>query len=422
MTRNLTTLILGFYFFFYLIPQYIVDVYYVYDRYTIQLLYLSLLNIITTGILIFKGEFNSLLLLIKKNSHILSYSFFIIIAIVSAFKAENYIESIVVLSKFITLFISFVLVLFLASNKKLNFLNLFIYFTVIGILFESYSVNSSVYENVINNGNFLGRSMDYRGFTGNPNITSFAITMKLPVLVYLIFNLKNKYILGLVSLLLSFSLLAIILLFSRAALIALFLVLIFIVLYVTIKRTKTNLIKFSIIIFAIISSVFTYDFFNEKNTTDLISTRFSSVTDPSSDESVNERLNFYKIAIEDIKNNPILGVGIGNWKLTSIQPANKFLNGYRIPYRVHNDFLEVMAETGIIGGLCFIYFICYPFWFSFKKAFYAKKFDLYCLICLVVGVYLVDSMLNFPMHRPIIICYLFFIFAVFNNLKTNQSQ
>ena len=63
---------------------------------------------------------------------------------------------------------------------------------------------------------------------------------------------------------------------------------------------------------AIIVSAGLYSSLNDKNTSDIIKDRFSNVTSPQNDDSVNERLGFYKIATEDIINNPILGIGIGN--------------------------------------------------------------------------------------------------------------
>ena len=417
MSKTLTTALLSLYFFFYLLPQHIEGVYYVYDRLNVQTVYLSILNIVVFLILIKKREINSLLSLLKKNYHLLSYFFFIIIATVSIIAAVNKVESIVTLSKFITFFISFVFIVYLANKNNINYLKVFISLTVIGILLESFTVNSAIYDSVISNGKLLGRSMEYRGFTGNPNITSFAIAIKIPVLIYLIFNNNNKFITGFTTLLLSFSIVSIIALFSRAAMIALCLIFFFTLLFVLIKISKTNFKKFALIILATVASYWSYDFLNEKNTSDLIIDRFANVAEPSTDESVNERLGFYKIALEDIKNNPILGVGIGNWKLTSIQRANRFLRGYRIPYRVHNDFLEVFAEIGILGGLCFIYFIFYPFIFSFKNIFNNNDFTVYALIFLIAGVYIIDSMLNFPMNRAIMIIYLIFAFALFDNKK-----
>ena len=266
----------------------------------------------------------------------------------------------------------------------------------------------------LNNGNFLMRSLEYRGFTGNPNISSFSIVIKLPVIVFMTYVITNTYKKLFLHAIISSSILSVLLLLSRAALIAVVLIFLSLLIYTFINRTRANFINLSLFILAAYISFATYNLTNDKNTNDLLVDRFSTVTNSQADQSVNERANFYKIAFTDIKNNPILGVGIGNWKLTSIQRANKFLEGYRIPFRTHNDFLEVTAEVGIIGGLCFIYFIFFPFLFSFNKIRRGESFNAYHLIFLIVGVYILDSMLNFPMHRPVIINYLFFAFALFH--------
>jgi O-antigen ligase len=344
----------------------------------------------------------------------------IIIAFISLLVAENKIEGLIVISYLLTFFMSFVLILILSQHSKLNFLKLFLYFSVIGLIIESTRTNWLIFDNVINNGKILERTLEYRGFTGNINISSFSLSIKLPVLIYLVFTVQNKFSKSFFLILLSSSLLAIILLFSRAAIVALILVFISLILFVVINRSKLHVTNFFLILLASSVSFFSYDFINEKNTSDLIAERFSTVSSPASDESVNERLNFYKIAINDIKTYPVLGVGIGNWKITSIQRANTFLAGYRVPYRVHNDFLEVAAEIGIIGGLLFAYFIFFPFISSLIKALRSNKFEISFLIFLIVGVYIVDSLLNFPMHRPVIMSYLLFTFALFNNIKSKN--
>lgn len=426
MSKALTSVFLGIYFFIYTVPQYIADVYYVYDRVSVQFFLLSIINLIVIISLLKSNGLGNIKSIFYRNSHIFSLSIFILFAGLSIFIAINKIESIVVLASFITLFISFILILILSQNEKINFLKLFLFFSVIGIVFETVRTNLAIYDNVINNGNFLMRSMEFRGFTGNPNISSFSIAIKLPVIIFLIYTIKDVFKKFLLHAIIISSVLSILLLFSRAALLAVALIFLSLLIYTLLNRSKTNLINLLSIFIAAYISFFAYGLANDKNTNDILSERFTTVTDTkdSSDanKSVNERLNFYKIAFEDIRNNPILGLGIGNWKINSIQRANKFLDGYRIPYRVHNDFLELTAEVGIIGGTSFIYFIFYPFIFSFNKIRRKELFGPYHLIFLIVGVYIVDSMLNFPIHRPVISSYLFFAFALFHLNKNNNYE
>ena len=160
-------------------------------------------------------------------------------------------------------------------------------------------------------------------------------------------------------------------------------------------------------------STFSYNLINEKNAYNIIGERFSNVTNPSADGSVNERLNFYTTSVKSIIDKPILGIGLGNWKIKSIDLSKDIIKGYRVPYFVHNDFLQTAAEIGILGGLCFVFYILYPFWISFKKTIKHLRFNLDFMIFLIFSVYTVDSMLNFPFDRPINVIYLFFTIILF---------
>ena len=57
---------------------------------------------------------------------------------------------------------------------------------------------------------------------------------------------------------------------------------------------------------------------------------------------------------------PILGIGVGNWKIKSIQYAGDSVVGYTVPYHAHNDFLQIFAEIGIIGGLAYLMIYLIP--------------------------------------------------------------
>ncbi|MEK7181689.1 MAG: O-antigen ligase family protein [Patescibacteria group bacterium] len=61
-----------------------------------------------------------------------------------------------------------------------------------------------------------------------------------------------------------------------------------------------------------------------------------------------ERLRLWQEASVSIRENPILGTGIGNYSL-SVKPTTT----YREPIYVHNLFLDIAVEIGVFGALSF---------------------------------------------------------------------
>ena len=167
------------------------------------------------------------------------------------------------------------------------------------------------------------------------------------------------------------------------------------------------------LILTLILGILSYNIINEKNAYNILGERFSNVTNPVVDGSVNERLNFYTTAIGSIIDNPILGIGYGNWKIKSIDLSKEIIISYRVPYFAHNDFLQITAEIGIFGGICYMFYIFFPFWVSFKKTIKHRLFNIDFMIFLIFLIYIIDSMLNFPVNRPINLIYLFFAIILF---------
>ena len=67
-----------------------------------------------------------------------------------------------------------------------------------------------------------------------------------------------------------------------------------------------------------------------------------------------ERMIYQKIALEMVKERPLLGVGLNNFQLES---HRFFPEGRKYPSRVHNIYLLLAAETGLIGVGCFLLFL-----------------------------------------------------------------
>jgi O-antigen ligase len=215
------------------------------------------------------------------------------------------------------------------------------------------------------------------------------------------------------------SIITILLLGGRASIIALLFILIMIFIICILNTNKLKIINLSLSILIVVLSLFTYQYFNQNNTSSQVIERFSNVLNPSADQSVKERLNFYNTAFQSIKNKPLLGVGIAYNK--------NVIEDYKVPYHVHNDFLQVAAEIGLFGGIAYMYFIFFPFVMSIKKFLIDKEkyFNKYALVFLIFSVYIIDSMLNFPMARPVNFIYLLFAMALFyisypNNLNDEK--
>ena len=204
---------------------------------------------------------------------------------------------------------------------------------------------------------------------------------------------------------------------SRAAVLALILVFTSILILVIISKRRIYYLKYGLIMTTLIMSIFSYNIINEKNAYNTLTERFSNVTNPTADESVNERLNFYTTAIQSIGDNPLLGIGIGNWKIKSIDLSKDIIVSYRVPYFAHNDFLQFLAEIGILGGLCFMFYVFYPFFISLFRSLKSRSFNVDFLIFLIFVIYIVDSMLNFPIERPINYIYLCFTIALLYQSK-----
>lgn len=425
--RNLTYLLLGSYFFCYTIPQSIFNMFYVYDRISVHFLFLAVLNLISLILILRKNTLDEFLSVFKEKPHSYSYLLFIVFGLISILVAENKIESIVTITQLLIFFSSFVIIVFLSKLKNINFIKVFGVFTLMAVFIESIYINYLFYDSIIIGGNSLDRSNEFRGFTANINISSFSLCLKIPLLFYLAFNTKVNTVKVSTLIMIFSSILTILLLGGRASIIALIFILLLIVTVCIFKINKSKIVNLSLSILMIVLSLSAYQYFNQNNISSRVVERFSNVFNPIEDQSVRERLSYYSAAFQSIKNKPLLGIGIGNWKLISIEYSKDLIEDYKVPYHVHNDFLQVAAEVGLFGGIAYLYFILFPFVMSIKKFLLdrEKKFNQYVLIILIFGVYVFDSLLNFPMSRPVNFIYLLFAMALFyasykNNLNDEK--
>ena len=114
----------------------------------------------------------------------------------------------------------------------------------------------------------------------------------------------------------------------------------------------------------------------------------------------NSRIHLWGTAIDYSLKNPVLGAGYGNWKLASIPYERDRANELFVPYHAHNDFIEMFADLGLIGGLCFAGMFLLLLYYTFEFLRTKRGDPLMVIIAfLAVTCYGVDALLNFPAER-----------------------
>ena len=113
------------------------------------------------------------------------------------------------------------------------------------------------------------------------------------------------------------------------------------------------------------------------------------------------RIEYWSDAIQGIMDYPF-GLGIGNWKIFSIHYASDYMRSYVVPYHAHNDLLQFFVESGVIAGLILVLTMVIVYWSVFKDSLKNKtKNEISTYILMFLSVYFIDSLLNFPISRPI---------------------
>jgi O-antigen ligase len=140
------------------------------------------------------------------------------------------------------------------------------------------------------------------------------------------------------------------------------------------------------------------------------------------DPSINARLLMWKTTFEMIKDKPILGSGIGTFKINYLDYQADFIekNPYYVKYsgnagEAHNEYLQIWSELGIIGLGIFllIIFVFYKLVWEFLKKEKDNKKKIMCLgLFLGINCFLIHSLFTFPLHVPTLGSTFFIIFGL----------
>ena len=398
------------------------------DKIAPQWLGMSFINLISLFYISYNYKKYESILNINIRSRIsVIYLLFIIWGSASYFYAINSTEVLVNVARQVNVFLMFInmsILLFSIRSKAI----LFSYFILIILAIETYAVLEQATDMIKNFGSI--QSGNLKGVTANRNITAFSIAIKIPFILFIVYKSKSFLINLFCGLLVFSSILGLTMIQSRASFIAVGLIFIsFILLNVLLyfknsKNKKFLTLNLYLVLPLIFAVLVNQNFYSDKGADAL--SRAATISLSTNDGSVNQRLRYYEDVFKHVVSNPVIGVGLGNWKLKSIEYDNKDINGYIVPYHAHSDFIQLGAELGVIGFFLYLGIFILTVFYGLKliiRSNLAEKDKAFIfLILTALGVYSIDANLNFPIARPQVLVNWAIIIALINNYIINYNK
>ena len=139
----------------------------------------------------------------------------------------------------------------------------------------------------------------------------------------------------------------------------------------------------------------------------------------TSDESTNQRINFYSLALDLFSDKPITGHGLGSWKYESLKYKDPSTNSILVPYYTHNDFLQILVELGIVGLI--IYFLFFRK-LLIRLMIKLQDKDAKMILIIAIMIFVLNSMVYFPIHRSQEYIPFIIIAALLYSLSQNENK
>ncbi len=136
-----------------------------------------------------------------------------------------------------------------------------------------------------------------------------------------------------------------------------------------------------------------------------------------------QRVLEWRIALEMYKDSPIVGTGLGAYKLLSTDYMIPITNSdpdyygyFEKPYEAHSDYLEMLAETGILGTILWVGMLLYLVIAGIKRVLKSSSPLELAVLCGVLTI-MVHAITEFPFHMMPSIA----IFAVFGMILLQDA-
>lgn len=370
-----------------------------------------------------------------KNPASLALLLFLFFSFISIVKATNVTESVMTLARTISVVLAVAGLWMLLKRQRTNFNQLIVLLNIL-LLFDSLSVFYNLFLFISGE---IGSIMDIRSVYSHKNVLSAALFLKLPAAIYLIFFERGKLKwLGYIAAIMA--IISILGLSARAFYLGLgiYIITMSVLLFFRLRNRSDSRMTLRILwwIGLVIAAVVIYSvvqivlFPKDKDpdwNRDIVSRLATIRPDESSTKA---RFDSWAWSVKLFAKDPILGVGVGNWKVRVLEYENQVAPEFHYSIKAHNDFLENLVETGILGGLAFIAVFSGAILTFFRLLRLEKEgnrvFKLIFIPAFGLLGYMVDAFFNFPADRPeiqaLFVVYLAWLLFVWSNEKKEPDQ
>jgi O-antigen ligase len=338
------------------------------------------------------------------------FTFLVAWAALSYFYAINPTETLVTGARLLTTYLVFIVLSILFYKQPLSAL-----LTAISVIMACVLLIDSLMLLKTFSSNLTNMSLDenilaLRGNHGNKNVRAASLLIKFPFVLWLIINNKLQ-VKVLTALLLVLGVTALLILNTRSTYVGLIIIAIIFItttIYFKNKQNKKAILTqiayliVPIVIGYFIANVFLDTAVQMQDTQGGYGTVTKRIGDITLASEENSRIRLWKNAIDYTIKHPLMGCGYGNWKLASIPYEIFHTTELFVPYHAHNDFFEMFADLGVLGGISFaLLFLLVPIiTFSIWKNKSFNNLHLAATILfMAVTCYAVDAFLNFPAER-----------------------
>jgi len=144
--------------------------------------------------------------------------------------------------------------------------------------------------------------------------------------------------------------------------------------------------------------------------------------------SMTERLNLWSNSLEMYADNPIIGTGAGDWKIDILKYDNANLasrTGDIFYQRPHNDFIWIVAESGLLALLFYCLVFGVAIYWSFrglKTAKLSKNSALPLSMLFGLSGYMVIAFFSYPKERIVHTLLLLLMLAAVGSIRANATR